>query len=131
MRWGVVWLLFLSLVSPVVAQTQDQGPVNEKAKGTYKKALEHEQHNEVAAALDDFKKADKQDGGNCLGCQKGMIRYGLKLQDWKAAEIGADEMATEAADPKQAAVSHYQYGVVLYREGLSKNQGRTVRAFTR
>jgi thiol-disulfide isomerase/thioredoxin len=76
----------------------------------------------MAAALDDFKKADKQDGGRCLGCQKSMIRYGLKLQDWKAAETGAEEMVAGAADPKQTAVSHYQYGVVLYREGLSKNK---------
>jgi len=39
-----------------------------------------------AAALDDFKKADKKDDRKCLACQKKMIEYGVQLGDWKAAE---------------------------------------------
>jgi hypothetical protein len=32
-------------------------------------------------ALEEFKKADKQDGGQCLACQQRMIN-GMALGDW-------------------------------------------------
>jgi len=46
-------------------------------------------------ALDSFKKADKEDGGNCLACQKQMIKYGRELGEWKAAELAVEEMVSQ------------------------------------
>src|SRR5712664_749862 len=54
-------------------------------------------------ALDEFKRADKQDGGHCRACQKQMIKYGIELGEWKTAELAADEMIAEATDAKEVA----------------------------
>ena len=101
---------------------------NEKAQKTYKEANELVRERKIPSALDDFKKADKQDGGRCFGCQKEMIYYGSKLGDWKAAELGAEEIITEAGDPRDKAISHYQMASVLMAEGLEKHKDA---AFTR
>ena len=72
------------------------------------------------AALDSFKKADKQEGGHCLACQEKMIKYGVALRDWKTAETAAEEMAAQARGETNVALTHYQFGVVLIDEGLDK-----------
>jgi thiol-disulfide isomerase/thioredoxin len=74
------------------------------------------------AALDAFKKADKQDGGHCLSCQRQMVKYGMELRDWKTAEAAAEEMASEAQTPKEVALAHYQFGIVLLNDGIDKHK---------
>jgi len=61
----------------------------------------------TSAALDGFKKADKQDDGHCLACQKKMIKYGIELGEWKTAETAGEEMVIEAHSAKDLAVAHY------------------------
>jgi thiol-disulfide isomerase/thioredoxin len=73
-------------------------------------------------AIDSFKKADKQDGGHCLACQKKMIQYGIELRDWKTAEIAAAEVVSQAEGARNAAVAHYQFGMVLMNEALDKHK---------
>src|SRR5437879_2406328 len=74
------------------------------------------------AALDSFKKADKQDGGHCLRCQKKMIKYGMELRDWKTAETAAGEIVAEAQSNRNVALAHYQFGIVLLNEGIDKRK---------
>ena len=74
------------------------------------------------AALDDFKKADKQDGGHCKACQRKMMKYGIEFRDWKAAETGASEMAADAHGDHDLALAHEQFGVVLMAEALDKHK---------
>src|SRR5260370_28036714 len=83
-------LALVFAVMPVLAQEKTGLPTDEKAVKTYEKAQKylHEHHKE--AALDEFKKADKQDGGHCLACQKLMIKYGQELREWKTDELGAE-----------------------------------------
>jgi hypothetical protein len=69
------------LLSPVLAQENSGGPTDEKAQKTYKEALQLLHEREPLFALGSFKKADKQDGGHCLACQKQMIKYGIELGD--------------------------------------------------
>jgi thiol-disulfide isomerase/thioredoxin len=114
--------MFLCLLTPVMAQVKTDGPTDEKAQKTFEKAQKymHDRHKE--AALDEFKKADKQDGGHCLACQKQMIKYGEELGEWKTAELGAEEMVTEAQGARDTAVAHYELAVVLLDEGLQKHK---------
>ena len=101
-------------------------PTNEKALKTFKEANELARERKVVSALDDFKKADKQDGGHCFGCQKEMIYYGSKLGDWKAAELGAEEMIAESgSEPRDKANSHFQLASVLMAEGLATHKQQT------
>jgi thiol-disulfide isomerase/thioredoxin len=111
----------MSFVARLPAQNTS-GPTNEKAQKTYKEALEYLHQRMMDAALGSFKKADKQDEGRCVACQKQMIKYGIELRDWKTAENAAIEMITEAEGDKNIALAHYQFGLVLLREGLDKHK---------
>jgi thiol-disulfide isomerase/thioredoxin len=118
MRFDLIGLAVACVLTPVFAQETKDGPTNEKAQKTYKVAFQHLHERRTDWALDEFKKADKQDGGHCLACQKQMIQYGVELGDWKTAELVAEEMVAEAQDKKEIALAHYQYAVVLMDEAL-------------
>ena len=46
-----------------------------------RKASRMYRNEDRTGALEEFKKADKQDGGQCLACQQRMIN-GMALGDW-------------------------------------------------
>ena len=121
MRYAGIVLLACSLM-PLSAQQISEGPATEKAQKTYKEAFDFLKRHMTEAALDAFKKADKQDGGHCLACQKGMLKYGIELQEWKIAETAAEEMLADAKGEKNTALAHYELGTVLLREGLDKHK---------
>jgi thiol-disulfide isomerase/thioredoxin len=115
-------VILAGLVVSSLAQNDAEGPTNEKAQKTYKRALEDLHQHMTSAALDGFKKADKQDDGHCLACQKKMIKYGIELGEWKTAETAGEEMVIEAHSAKDLAVAHYQLGIVLKDQGLEKHK---------
>jgi len=118
-----LWLAFLAaFVIPTFAQDDAAGPTNEKAQKTYQQALGYLQHRMTAAALDAFKKADKQDGGHCMACQTKMMQYGIELEDWKTAENAGEETVAEAQGAKGQALAHYQMGIVLMNEALERHK---------
>jgi thiol-disulfide isomerase/thioredoxin len=128
MKYAGIALILACMLTPLSAQDKpNEGPTNEKAQKTYKEAFELLRHRMKAAALDEFKKADKQDGGHCLACQKRMIKLGMQLREWKAAETAAAEMVAEAQSPKQVALAHYQFGVVLLNQGIDKHKDEIFR----
>jgi thiol-disulfide isomerase/thioredoxin len=51
-----------------------------------------------------------------------MVRFGIDLEDWKAAETGAEEMVADAKEPRDQALAHYQFGVVLFTEGNRRHK---------
>ncbi len=123
MRNLQILVLMAGIVMPVLAQEGgSDGPTNEKAQKTYKEAQEYLHRHMKEAALEAFKKADKQDGGHCRPCQKKMIKYGVELRDWKTAEAGAEELASQAEGNREIALAHYQFGLVLGREGLDRHK---------
>ncbi len=123
MRLTGMVLLLAFIVAPVMAQEESHdGPTNEKAQKTYKEGLEYLHQRRTDWALENFKKADRQDGGHCLACQQQMIKYGIELREWKTAESGAEEMAAQAQGEKNVALAHYQFGAVLAHEGMDKHK---------
>jgi len=120
MRWVAIALLFVFNVA--LAQEKTDGPTNEKAQKTYKEGLEYVHKRMLESALENFKKADKQDGGHCLACEKMMIKYGIELRDWKVAETAAEEIVAGAEGNRNVAIAHYQFGMVLFDEGLDKHK---------
>ena len=122
MRLLLVSLLAASVLKPAFGQVTSGGPTNEKAQKSYKQALQHLQERKEEWALDDYKKADKQDDGHCRACQKQMIRYGVKYGDWKAAELAAEELVSEAQGDKDVALAQYQYAQVLMAEASQKHK---------
>ncbi|HKW18562.1 MAG TPA: TlpA disulfide reductase family protein [Terriglobales bacterium] len=122
MRSALVLLLLSFASFPLSAQQVNDGPANEKAQKTYKEALEYLHRRAMGAALDDFKKADKQDDGHCRACQRQMIKYGMELRDWKTAELAAQERTEAAQGNQDLALAHYDFGLVLMNEALEKKK---------
>lgn len=122
MRFLRITLALVFVLPPVMAQEKTDGPTDEKARKTYENALKSLHERKREWALDDFKKADKQDGGHCLACQKQMIKLGRELAEWKTAELGAEETVAQAQGPKDTALAHYQLAVVLLDEGMQKHK---------
>ena len=122
MRYVRSLLVILLAVIPLQAQAPDEGPTNDKARKSYEKAVAYVKDHMTEAALDEFKKADKQDDGHCRACQKEMIKYGISFQDWKAAETAAQELVDEAKEGKDVALAHYQFSIVLMDEAFQKHK---------
>jgi thiol-disulfide isomerase/thioredoxin len=120
-RIGVVAVCTLTC-GLVQAQERTDGPTNEKAQKTYQEALRYSHDREKIQAFDSFKKADKQDGGRCVACQKQVIKFGLELEDWKAAELAAQEMVAEAQGDRGTALAHYEFASVLMTEGMVRKK---------
>lgn len=123
MRLTLIAVLLACMVpTPIAQEKANDGPTSEKAQKTYKEAEDYLHRRMTGAALDSFKKADKQDGGHCADCQAKMIKYGVELGDWKTAESAAEEMLQQSSAGKSAAIAHYQLGFVLLEEGIHKNK---------
>jgi thiol-disulfide isomerase/thioredoxin len=118
-----VLVLACMVASALAQQATDDEPANEKARKTYKEALDYLHGRMTGAALDSFKKADRQDDGHCRACQVKMVKYGIELREWKIAEAAAAEMAEQAQGPRNIALAHFEFGIVLTDEGLDKHKG--------
>jgi thiol-disulfide isomerase/thioredoxin len=122
MRSVLPIFLLASVLTPALAQDTAGGPTDEKAKKSYTKGLDDLKTHNALFALDEFKKADKQDGGHCRACQKQMIKYGMELGEWKTAEQAVEEMIADTKEPKDVAIAHYQFAVLLIAEGKDKHK---------
>jgi len=120
-RTVLVIAAFLLGITAIHAQ-ESKGPTDPKAQKTYQEALEWLHKGMPSAAIDSFKKADKQDGGHCEECAKKIIEYGIKTGDFKAADAAAQQLIADAKTPKETAVAHLDRGTVQYREALQKNK---------
>lgn len=117
-----ILLVITCCISSLYGQQPADGPANERAQKTFQEALQLQKKHQVQWALDSFKKADKQDGGHCLACQRNMVAYGIELQDWKTAETASDEMIAEAQGDKALALAHFHFGGVLLAEAIERKK---------
>ena len=89
MRYAAVALLLACMATmPLPGQEKTDGPQDEKAQKSYKEGMEFLKLRKTDAALDAFKKADKQDGGHCMACQKKMneVRAGAgRVEDCRGS----------------------------------------------
>jgi peroxiredoxin/Tfp pilus assembly protein PilF len=122
MRHVGIILVLACAFTPLLGQEGIEGPTNEKAQKTYKEGLEYLHRRMTESALESFAKADKQDGGHCAACQQRMIKYGVELHEWKTAEAAGGEIVAAAQGEKNVALAHYEFGMVLMKEGLDKHK---------
>ena len=122
MKYLGILLIVACLVSAWAQDDSFKGPTNENAKKTYQEGLNFLHDRQTGPALDAFKKADKQDGGHCIACQHNMVKYGVQLGDWKAAESAGEELIAEVQKPRELALAHYRMGLVLWNEALERHK---------
>jgi thiol-disulfide isomerase/thioredoxin len=125
MRYCAGLVILVVMVIPSLAQDDAAGPTNEKAQKTYKQGLDYVKQRMHGAALDSFKKADKQDDGHCQPCQRKMMKYGVELGEWKTAETAGEELVAEAQGAKDTALAHYELAIIVWDEGLKKHKDET------
>ena len=122
MRYTIGALMLAFVAAPLWAQEEAAGPANEKAQKSYKEAIRYQGQHLTALALEAFRKADKQDGGRCQACQQRIIKLGIELREWKAAETAGEEMVDEAQGARDVALAHYELGILLIDEGLARHK---------
>jgi thiol-disulfide isomerase/thioredoxin len=115
--------LFCAMIFAIPATAQQgAGPKNPKAQKTYRNALAFARRHMDEQALEGFKKADKQDGGQCGTCQAAIVQYAIELQDWNAARQAAQEEVSQAKDKRDLALAHYDVAQVLFEQALVKHR---------
>jgi hypothetical protein len=127
MRFILPFVVLIALLPvPGPAQTNakaDAGlPKDPKAQNTYSEGLAWLKGHNQLAALDSFKKADKQDGAHCSACQQQIINLGEKTGDYKDADAAAQEVIAEAQTPAEQMDARMVRGILLLREGSAKNK---------
>ena len=102
---------------PVDAPVPGQ-PTDPKARHTFADAIEWLKHGDKAAAIDDFRKANRQDGGHCQECLRRAYSLANSIADYKAAADIAREWLQAAQNDTGRGRSHYLIGTALQREGM-------------
>jgi thiol-disulfide isomerase/thioredoxin len=115
-------ILLLLMVAPLGADDKTGEPSNEKAQKSYKEAQELLQKRQTLYALESFKKANKQDDGRCVVCQKMIIKYGMEFGDWKAVEQTAEQVVAQAEGETAVALAHFQFAMVMLNEGIQRHK---------
>ncbi|WP_446743044.1 redoxin domain-containing protein [Silvibacterium acidisoli] len=113
-------LCLLSLSS--IYADQPAGPTDPKAQKTFADARNWLKERNERSALDSYRKADKQDGGHCAACRDEVIRLGLRVGDFKAADEAAEEAIAQAPAGVDTARAHEARGFILFREGQAKKK---------
>jgi len=120
---GTIVLYALCASLPAAGQqAAGGGPTNPKAQKTYEEAAKFAQQRRVQDAFDSYKKADKQDGGNCTACKAAEVRYAIELRDWKAASEAAQQELAVAHAKSDLALAHFDLGDVFLQQALVKNK---------
>ncbi len=102
-------------------------PTDPKARKTFAEAIDWQNHGNKGGALDDYRKANKQDGGHCSECLDRAYKLALEIGDYKAAEgVARDEIeqATERYRPGHHGFSP-GHGLAARRD---EREGREKRA---
>jgi len=104
----------------VAAQSNPGGPTDAKARKTFDQAVDWERHGEKEAAVEEFRKANKQDGGHCATCLNRAYRLAIESGDYKNAQaIVADQMPLAATDQDRAEL-HFRLALALQRRGIKE-----------
>jgi thiol-disulfide isomerase/thioredoxin len=99
-------------------------PTDAKARKTFEAAVDWQKHREYGAALDSYRKANKQDGGHCTVCLERAYKLALEIGAYKDAEEVAREMVNSAPAPDQKAAAHFRLAIALQREGMTSRKAK-------
>jgi thiol-disulfide isomerase/thioredoxin len=99
-------------------------PADPKARKTFAEAVEWQHKNAIIEAIDQYRKANKQDGGHCTECLK--RAYSLALNNGlydQAADVARDWLAISATDAEKG-FNHYRLAVALQRKGIADKKDK-------
>jgi thiol-disulfide isomerase/thioredoxin len=97
-------------------------PTDPKARKTFAGALDWEQHRAYNEALEDFRKANKQDGGHCAECLVRAYKLAIKLGAYKDAEQVARDMLPLATSDADRGNAHFALAMCLQQQGVKEKK---------
>jgi thiol-disulfide isomerase/thioredoxin len=96
---------------------QTEAPSGASARKTFAKAAKELEEHKYAPALDDFRKADSQDGGRCVPCELQAFKVARQMQDFTTARAETALLLDHITDPDEKAEVHFMAGDVCLSEG--------------
>jgi thiol-disulfide isomerase/thioredoxin len=112
------------LVCNLPAQAKPGEPTDPKARKTFDGAADWEKHGNKSAAIDDYRKANKQDEGHCSQCLIRAYSLAVEIGDYKDAESIARDLLPMAQSDKERAGIHLRIAAALEREGTENKKDK-------
>jgi thiol-disulfide isomerase/thioredoxin len=101
-------------------------PTDPKARKTFASALDWEKNRHDDAALDDFRKANKQDGGHCWECLKRAYALAIKLDAYKdAVDIARDWLPQAPSDMDKGQIE-FRLAMALQEQGIKEKKDKCI-----
>jgi thiol-disulfide isomerase/thioredoxin len=112
-------VVVMACAQPLKVAPKPGEPTVPKAQQTFATALEWEKKGQRAFAVDEFRKANKQDGGHCTECLLRAYTISFSLAKYKEAEQIARELLLAATTDAQRANARYLSGTALQWQGIT------------
>jgi thiol-disulfide isomerase/thioredoxin len=94
-------------------------PTDPKARKTFASAIDWQKHGEKNAAIDDFRKANKQDGGHCSECLRRAYSLAMDIGAFKDAGSIVRDWLPIAGNDRDRAALHYRLAAALQFQGIN------------
>ena len=105
-------------------QAKQGEPTDPKARKTFAEAIDWSRHGNKNAALDDYRKANKQDGGHCWECLRRAYDLTMELGAFKDAESVARDWLSSAQTDMDRSAAHFRLAMALQREGVANKKDK-------
>lgn len=99
-------------------------PIDSKARKTFASAQDWENHYHYQSAIDDYRKANKQDGGHCGSCLGRAYLIARQIGSSKDQVEIAREMLPQAGTETERASVHYLLALALQDEGIHEKRDK-------
>ena len=99
-------------------------PTDPKARKTFAEAMEWQQRGQKVLAIEDYRKANKQDGAHCFECLRRAYTMALDIGDYKTARAAVEEGLTGAQNNTDRATMHFWIAMALQREGIDEKKDK-------
>jgi thiol-disulfide isomerase/thioredoxin len=101
-------------------------PTDPKAIKSFASARDWQKHGHYEAAMDDFRKANKQDGGHCSKCLQHAYDMATKIGAFKDAIEIAREWLPISENDAERAKAHWQLAMALQLDGIGNKKERSI-----
>ena len=116
-----------AVIKSVEPVTKPGEPTDPKARKTYASAIDWEKHRNYGSAMDDFRKANKQDGDHCTECLRKAYLLARQSGAFKEEVEIAREMLPQAVTTADKIGAHYRLGLGLQDEGVTGKKDASFR----
>jgi len=101
-------------------------PTDPKARKTYAAAMDWQRHGADDIALDEFRKANKQDGGRCFECLRHAYSLAVKLDAYKDAVELARGLQQVAQTDKEKSAVDFRLAIALQEQGIKEKNDKCI-----